>query len=151
MREEIFYNSYHDSRIHYNVRNDITVNYNYDYVQEQNLSSVNTTDSTSQGTTVNGNHQTLKLEIDADGVLDSTTATQLADAYKSISKDRKIVIEFDCLRPYYNDLEIGDIIKFSNWDSKIKLYGTAMGTNYFIVQDISKNVDGCSIKSIKVD
>ena len=133
-----------------NVRNDITVNYNYDYNQEQNLSLVNTTDSTSQGTTFSGNHQVLKLEIDADGVLDSTTATQLADAYKSILKDRKIALEFDCLRPHYNDLEIGDIIKFSNWDVNIQLYGVAMGPEYFIVEDISKSVNGCSIKAIKV-
>ena len=84
-------------------------------------------------------------------MLDSTTATQLASAYKAMFKDRKIVLEFDCLRPYYNDLEIGDIIKFSNWDINIQLYGSAMGTNYFIVQDISKTISGCSIKSIKVD
>jgi len=133
------------------VRNDITVNYNYDYVKDQNLSNVNTTDSTSQGTTVSGNNQTLKLEIDADGIIDSDTATQLANAYKSIFKDRKVVLGFDCVRPLYNDLEIGDIIKFSNWDANIKLYGTAMATDYFIITDISKSVNGCSIKTIQVD
>jgi len=133
------------------VRNDITVNYNYDYGQDQNLSQVNTTDSTSQGTTVNGNNQTLKLIIDATGTLDSTTATQLADAYKAIFKDRKIVLNFDCVRPLYNDLEIGDIITFDNWNSNLKLYGTAFNSDYFIVQDIAKTPEGCSIKSIKVD
>ena len=45
------------------VRNDITVNYDYDYGQDQSISSVNTTDSTTAGTTVNGNNQTLKLEL----------------------------------------------------------------------------------------
>ena len=133
------------------VRNDITVNYNYDYGQDQNLSQVNTTDSTSQGTTVNGNNQTLKLVIDADSIIDTTTATQLADAYKTIFKDRKIILDFQCVRPLYNDLEIGDIITFDNWDSNLKLYGTAFSSDYFIVQDISKRPDGCSIKAIKVD
>jgi len=133
------------------VRNDITVNYNYDYGQDQNLSQVNTTDSTSQGTTVNGIHQTLNLILDADFILDTTTATQLADAYIKIFKDRKVVLGFDCIRPLYNDLEIGDIIKFSNWDANIKLYGTAMATDYFIITDISKFVNGCSIKTIQVD
>ena len=133
------------------VRNDITVNYNYDYGQDQNLSQVNTTDSTSQGTTVNGNNQELNLVIDADFIIDSTTATQLADAYKSIYKDRKIIINFQCVRPLYNDLEIGDIITFSNWDSNLKLYGAAFSSDFFIVQDIAKRPDGCSIKAIKVD
>ena len=133
------------------VRNDITVNYNYDYGQDQNLSQVNTTDSTSQGTTVNGNNQALKLVIDADGTLDTTTATQLADAYKSIFKDRKILLDFQCIRPLYNDLEIGDIITFSNWDSNLKLYGAAFSSDNFIVQDIAKRTDSCSIKAIKVD
>ena len=133
------------------VRNDITINYNHDYGQDQNLSQVNTTDSTSQGTTVNGNNQALKLVIDADGILDSTTATKLADAYKTIFKDRKIILNFDCVRPLYNDLEIGDIITFDNWDTNLKLYGTAFSSDYFIVQDIAKRPEGCSIKSIKVD
>jgi len=52
-------------------------------------------------------------------------------------------------------LEIGDIIIFENWDSKIKLYGSALvesggSTDYFIVQNISKSPMGCSIKAIKV-
>ena len=131
------------------VRNDIIINYNYDYGQDQFLSSVNDTDSTSQGTSSSGNNQTLKLEIDAD-TLDSDTATQLADAYKETLKGQKVVINFNCLIPKYNDLEIGDIILFSNWDSKIKIYGTAMGTDYYMVSSISKTPFGCSIKAIKV-
>ena len=131
------------------VRNDISINYNHDYGQDQFLSNVNpTADATSEGTGVDGYNQTLKLEMDAD-TLDSTTATQLADAYQTIFKDRKIIIDFDCKRPKYNDLEIGDIIDFSNWDSKIKLYGTAM-SGYFLISSIQKRVDGCSIKVIKV-
>jgi len=133
------------------VRNDITVNYNYDYGQDQNLSQVNTTDSTSAGTTVNGNNQTLKLKLDAEGIIDSTTATQLADGYKAIFKDRKVVLEFDIINPKYNDLEITDHITFSNWDSNLKLYGAAFSSDVFIIQNISKKVNGCSIKAIKVD
>jgi len=131
------------------VRNDITINYNHDYGQNQFISSINTTDATSQGTTVSGMNQALKLELDAD-TLDSTTATQLADAYMTIFKDRKIILDFECLRPTYNDLEIGDIVKFSNWDTNIKLYGTAMGTDYYIISSISKKPNGCSVKAIKV-
>lgn len=132
------------------VRNDITVNYGYDYAKNQYLSRVNpSADSTSVGTTVNGYKQTLEIEVNTE-TLDSTTATQIADAYLTIMKDRKTVIEFKCQRPKYNDLEIGDIITFDNWTSDIKIYGTAMGTDYYIIQSISKQPDGCSIKAIKV-
>jgi len=132
------------------VRNDITINYNQDYGQDQFISIANpTADATSTGTTVDGYKQTLKLELDAD-TLDSTTATQLADAYMTIFKDRKIILDFECKRPTYNDLEIGDIVTFSNWDSTIKLYGTAMGTDYYLITNISKKPNGCSVKAIKV-
>ena len=132
------------------VRNDITINYNQDYGQNQFISSANpTADATSTGTTVDGYKQTLKLELDAD-TLDSTTATQLADAYMTIFKDRKVILDFECKRPTYNDLEIGDIVTFSNWDSTIKLYGTAMGTDYYLITNISKKPNGCSVKAIKV-
>ena len=132
------------------VRNDIVINFAKDYGQNQFLESVNpTADATSSGTTVNGFNQTLKLEMDTD-IIDSTTATKLAEAYRDILKNRKPSIEFKCQRPKYNDLEIGDIVTFDNWTSDIKIYGTAMGTDYYIIQSISKQPNGCSIKAIKV-
>ena len=133
-----------------NVRNDITISFAKDYGQNQFMSSVNpSVDSTSSGTTVNGNNQALKLEMDAD-IIDTTTATKLAEAYREIFKDRKEIISFSCLGAKNNDLEIGDIILFSNWDSNIKIYGSAMGTDYYIIQSISKTPDGSKIKAIKV-
>ena len=134
-----------------NVRNDITVNYNFDYKKNQNLSNVNTASSTSKGTTVNGYNISggLNLEIDADGIIDSTTATKLAAAYLAFFKDQKDTVDFTSVSPKYNHLEIGDIIDFSNWDAGLKIYGSAM-SGYFIISDITKRVNGCSIKAIKV-
>ena len=132
-----------------NVKNSILVKYNHDYGANQNKSEATATDSTSQGTTVDGFNQTMKLEIEANEILDSTTATKLAEALLAFMKDRRNTVEFTCLRPKYNHLEIGDIIDFSNWSSTLKVYGAAM-TGYFIVADITKTVNGCSIKAIKV-
>jgi hypothetical protein len=147
--EDIFFNSVSKTSLN-GVRNDIVINYNYDYGQNQFIASVNpTADSTSTGTTVNGYNQTLTLKMDAD-IIDETTATKLAEAYREIFKDRKVVINFECLRAKYNDLEIGDIIKFSNWDSSIKIYGDAMGTDYYIISNITKTPNTSSIKAIKV-
>lgn len=131
------------------VRNDITVNYAQDYVQDQFKKTVNVTDSTSAGTTVNGNNQSLKLETDAD-VIDTTTATAIANAYLHIFKDRKNIITLSTLTPKYNDLEIADIIDFSNWDSNIKIFGASM-TGYWMVTSIAKKVNGADIALIQVD
>jgi len=153
------------------VKNSILIKYNHDYGAKQNKSEATATDSTSQGTTVSGYNQTMKLELDANEVLDSTTATKLAEAYLEIMKDRHDTVNFSCVRPKYNHLEIGDIINFSNWPSDLKIYGQTMGgswdsttdtfssvtttwdnmaAGYFIVADITKTVNGCSIKAIKV-
>jgi hypothetical protein len=153
------------------VKNSILIKYNHDYGAKQNKSEATATDSTSQGTTVSGYNKTMKLELDANEVLDSTTATKLAEAYLEIMKDRHDTVNFSCVRPKYNHLEIGDIINFSNWPSDLKIYGQTMGgswdsttdtfssvtttwdnmaAGYFIVADITKTVNGCSIKAIKV-
>ena len=133
------------------VRNDITINYNYDYGTDQNLSEVNKSDSTSKGTTVDGNNQTLKYNVDAENIIDDTTATKMANGYKAILKDRKIKIDFDILTPKHNDLEITDHFNFTNFDESIKLYGTAYSNDIFMITSISKTPEGCSIKAIKVD
>jgi len=153
------------------VKNSILVKYEHDYGAKQNISEATATDSTSQGTTVSGYNKTMKLEIDANEILDSTTATKLAEAYLYLMKDRHDTVNFSCVRPKYNHLEIGDIINFSNWPSDLKIYGQTMGgswdsttdtfssvtttwdnmaAGYFIVADITKTVNGCSIKAIKV-
>ena len=135
------------------VRNNVVANYNYDYAENQYKSQTSAaTDSgsnSSQSDDVEGFNQVLKLELDTD-TLDSTTAGNIRAAHLNIFKDRKVILDFDCHRPVYNDLEITDVIKFENWDSKIKIYGTAMGTDYYMITNISKTPFGCSIKAIKV-
>ena len=89
--------------------------------------------------------------MEAEGILDDTTATQLADGYINIFKDRKVIIDFNIITPEYNDLEISDYITFSNWDTNLKLYGTAFNSDFFMITKITKNINGCSIQAIKAD
>ena len=135
------------------VRNSVVTNYNYDYAENQYKSQTSagadSGSNSSQSSDVEGFNQVLKLELDTD-TLDTTTALNIRNAHLNMFKDRKVILDFDCLRPLYNDLEITDVIKFKNWDSKIKIYGTAMGTDYYIITNISKTPFGCSIKAIKV-
>ena len=90
--------------------------------------------------------------MDSDGVLDSTTATKLAESYRDFMKQRWITIMFDIPSAKYNHLEIGDIINFDNWDSSIKLFGAAMDSanNFFIINSINKRPNGCEIVCTEV-
>jgi len=161
------------------VKNSILIKYDHDYGAKQNKSEATATDATSAGNTVSGyslnpssgDASYMKFELDANEILDSTTATKLAEAYLYLMKDRHDTVNFTCVRPKYNHLEIGDIINFSNWPTDLKVYGQTMGgswdsttdtfssvtttwdnmaAGYFIVADITKTVTGCSIKAIKV-
>ena len=62
-----------------------------------------------------------------------------------------MTIDFDTVTPKHSALEITDFITFTNWPSDLKLYGTAFSAEVFMITDISKRVNGASIKAIKVD
>lgn len=154
-----------------NVKNEIILKYNHDYASKQNKSEVTVSDSTSQGSGVEGFNQSLKFEVQANEILDDTTATKLAEAYLYLMKDRKVKLKFSTSRPRYNHLEIGDIINFSNWPSEFKLYGQTLGgsfdsttttfdsttttfentaAGYYMITDIAKNINSSNIEAIRV-
>lgn len=123
------------------VRNDITVKYNFDYTLQETVSSIdNIADATSIGTTVDGYNQVLYLEEIMDCCLDATTADNWADYLLAILKDRHICFDFEINRAYYQALEIGDTIEFINWDSNFEIYGTVPATtDLYAVLDITKS------------
>ena len=139
------------------VYNHITVNYNYDYNANKTIKVSTPTDnasqedSTSQGTTVNGYGQVLKLTADMPFTLDQTTAENYGDALLAWYKDRKQIITFDTTKATYNDLEVGDIINFSNWDSNLKVFGDTISTaDGFMITQITKRPNGAKIQVTEV-
>lgn len=132
------------------VRNDIEINYRYDYGTEQTLLSDSSSDSTSKAK-YSSTSRAQKLKLDADCIQDKTTAQNLGDCYLNWFKDRKNIIELSILKPRYLDLEIGDIVNFSNFPSDLKAYGSAVTTSdYFIVNEISKTPNSIDIKCTEV-
>ena len=120
---------------------------------------VTATDSTTQGDGARGVDATHTLEVFANEILDVDTAQACADMYLANLKEQKPILEFKCLRPYYNDLEIGDIIGFENWDLEVKIYGETflpvgdneVNNDMYIITEIGKRVDGCTIKATKAN
>ncbi len=135
------------------VKNKIVFKYNYDYAAKQTLSETSSSDSTSQGSTVNGFNQAATIEILASQVIDDTTATKLTAAYKNLMKSRKNIFKFTTNSPKYNHLEIGDIVNFTNFTNP-KIYGTEVNdgsTNkFYIITDISKSITSADIECIQV-
>ena len=135
------------------VKNKIVFKYNYDYGAKQTLSETTSSDSTSQGSTVNGFNQPATIEILASQIIDDTTATKLAAAYKDLMKSRKNILRFSTNSPKYNHLEIGDIVNFTNFTNP-KIYGTEVNdgsTNkFYIITDISKSITSADIECIQV-
>ena len=135
------------------LKNEIIVKYNYDIGSKETLSEVTSSDSTSQGSTVNGFNKKGSVEFVSNTIIDDTTATKLADAYKGLMKSRKNILEFSTNSPKYNHLEIGDIINFTNF-TEPKIYGTEVNdgdTNkYYIISDISKSITSANIECIQV-
>ena len=139
------------------IRNDVQVNYAYDYGAKQTVNSVTSTDdsnlkdTTSQGSSASGYNRVQKLIVELDAILDKTTALNYGKALLAWLKDRRTVLDFHCLRPKYLDLEIADVIIFSNWPSDLKVFGdTVDSSDYFMVTDISKRPSGCKVKAVKV-
>ena len=133
-----------------NVRNKIKINYAKDYARDTLTQTVETKDDTSIGNGTTGYNDTLELELDAEHILDKTTATALAAAYLKLFKDRKITIEFDIQNPKHSDLEIADYITFSNWDSDLDFFGTSFSSDIFIISKITKYPNRCSVEAIQV-
>lgn len=142
-----------------NVFNYISVKYDFDYSANKTIKSrtpndnASQEDATSQGTTVDGYGQVLKLPFEMPFTLDQTTAENYGDALLLWYKDRKQIITFGTKigTAKYNNLEVGDIINFSNWDSNLKIFGDTITTaDGFMITQITKAIDGPKITVTEV-
>lgn len=122
------------------VRNRITTKYMTDYSTDQLTeitSEVN--DATSQGNGVNGVGEVLIYEDAMPYTLDSATAEGYNAYTLDIRKQQARVIQFTTTSPRYQELEIGDIIKFKDWDTNYKVLGQEVAiTNIFMINSITK-------------
>ena len=147
--EDCFFKSFNRTNIN-SVRNDIEINYRYDYGTDQTLLSDSSSDSTSKAK-YSASSRAQKLKLDADCIQDTTTAQNLGDSYLEWFKDRKNVLSFIITRPKYLDLEIGDIVNFSNFPSNIKAYGSSLSSSdYFIINELSKTPNSLELKCTEV-
>ncbi len=135
-----------------NVRNKTSVRYNMDYATDtiQTTTPVSE-DATSQGDGEKGYTITQELIQDNRFILNSTTAENYSDALLDWLAYQKKTLNFNVATPAHNDLEIGDTISFTNWDSNFKIYGNSIGsTDIYMITQISKTPHGCTITAQEV-
>lgn len=132
------------------LRNNISINYKYDYGSEKTLDVKTATDTTSKNK-YSADSKASNFILDADCIQDGTTATNLANSYLDWLKNRKLTLSLDIIRPKYLDLEMGDIVTLSNVPSNLKAYGTAISSSdYFIITQISKQPNGVKASLVEV-
>ena len=147
--EDCIFKSFNRTNIN-SVRNEIEINYRYDYGTEQTLLSDTSSDATSKAK-YSATSRAQKLKLDADCIQDTTTAQNLGDSYLDWFKNRKNVLSFTITRPKYLDLEIGDIVNFTNFPSTIKAYGSSLSSSdYFIINELSKTPNSLELKCTEV-
>jgi len=119
--------------------------YNYDYGANKTIKSrtpddnASLEDATSQGTGLAGYNDELKLTVSMPYTLDETTADNYGESVLAWFKQQWQVITLDTTRATYNDLEVGDIVNFSNWDSTLKVFGDTITTaDGFMITQITK-------------
>jgi len=147
--EDCIFKSFNRTNIN-SVRNEIEINYRYDYGTEQTLLSDTSSDATSKAK-YSATSRAQKLKLDADCIQDTTTAQNLGDSYLDWFKNRKNVLSFTITRPKYLDLEIGDIVNFTNFPSTIKAYDSSLSSSdYFIINELSKTPNSLELKCTEV-
>ncbi len=111
------------------VANSITVKFLYDYGNNQSIESLDPEDYplledlTSQGDGANGYKQILGEEINAQYVLDLTTALNIGKSKLSFKKDRKRGFKCQFKKPTHNDAQFGEIVSITNFPSTFQIFG----------------------------
>lgn len=140
------------------VKNDIRIEY-YKNWASGNLDKVITSDddaglknTTSQGTTVTGINATESLTAEIPASLDEKTVSNIGYFLINIFSKRKTTLDIEIQGPKYHELEICDIVTFSNWPSDYKVNGVAVveNTDDFMVTQITKTPNKLRLKLVEV-
>ena len=74
----------------------------------------------------------------------------ILDLYEDIHQERKNIINLNTLKPEYLKAEIGDIVQISNVPSDIKLFGTAISSQFFMITKVSRKINQVSMELTQV-
>lgn len=139
------------------VKTNIRVEFDHDYSTSKNRLNVQTSSSTKAD--FNMNNET-NMIVDANKIRFNVEGTSLANAksipstildlYEDIHQERKNIINLNTLKPEYLKAEIGDIVQISNVPSDIKLFGTAISSQFFMITKVSRKINQVSMELTQV-
>jgi hypothetical protein len=140
------------------IKTSINLEYDYDYISGKNrLSEQSSTVTDSDFNlnkpntmTVDGN----KIRYDVEASSDANAralANTILDLYEDIHQSRRNILSITCLKPKYLKAEIGDLVSIDNAPSDVKIYGTALSSQIFMIVNISKKINKVTLKLIQVN
>ena len=139
------------------VKTNIRVEFDHDYSTSKNRLNVQT--SSSSKADFNMSNET-NMIVDANKIRFNVEGTSLANAksvpstildlYEDIHQERKNIINITTLKPEYLKAEIADIVQISNVPSDIKLFGTAISSQYFMITKVSRKINQVSMELTQV-
>ena len=139
------------------VKTNIRLEFDHDYSTSKNRLNVQTSSSTKSN--FNMDNETTMV-VDANKIRFNVEGTSLANAklvpstildlYEDIHQERKNIINITTLKPKYLKAEIGDIVQISNVPSDIKLFGTAISSQFFMITKVSRKINQVSIELTQV-
>lgn len=140
------------------VKTSINLGYDYDYIlgnNRLNEESATTTNSDFNLNNVNAmNIDGNKIRYDVDASSDANAralANTILDLYEDIHQSRKNLLSITCLKPKYLKAEMGDLVSIDNTPSDVKIYGTALSSQIFMIVNITKKINKVTLKLIQVN
>jgi len=140
------------------VKTSINLGYDYDYIlgnNRLNEESATTTNSDFNLNNVNAmNIDGNKIRYDVEASSDTNAralANTILDLYEDIHQSRKNLLSITCLKPKYLKAEMGDLVSIDNAPSDVKIYGTALSSQIFMIVNITKKINKVTLKLIQVN
>ena len=139
------------------IKTKVTVHYKYDYGNKSYLLTTTAGESTDSQTKYNMSADDSHLEIEAKYIRDDTTANSYRDYLLNQWKQPHNIVSVN-LPIKYADIELGDIIEFSNYSDKV--FGESITANvtrmsqtiykYWFVTGVKRSVDGINIQAFQL-
>jgi len=139
------------------VKTQIRVEYDYDYGAEDNRLNIETTSPNNSDfnrdnpLSLTVDCSKIRFDIEQSSLTNAKSlATTIHDLYKDLHSTRKNIILLEALSPEYYKCEIGDLVSLSNTPSDIKLYGTAISSQVFMITKVSKGLTKINLELTQV-
>lgn len=140
------------------VKTSINLEYDYDYIlgknrlNEQSATTTNADFNLNESNTMTVDGNKIRYDVEASSDTNARAlANTILDLYEDIHQSRRNILSITCLKPKYLKAEIGDLVSIDNAPSDVKIYGTALSSQIFMIVNITKKINKVTLKLIQIN